>query len=67
MNETAVLDLDPLYELRELRWVLRQWTDDPNACDHCNHGDHATCDRWFRDVCQCQHPAQEEAPQCPRT
>jgi hypothetical protein len=29
--------------------------DNPSACDHCRHGDHATCDRWFRDVCRCDH------------
>lgn len=27
-----------------------------NSCDHCRHGDHATCDEWFRDVCKCPHP-----------
>ncbi len=29
------------------------------TCDHCRHGDHGTCDRWFRDVCQCPHPTEE--------
>lgn len=62
MNETAVLDLD-IDLVRGVFAVLRRLSDNPEACDHCNHGDHATCHRWYRDVCRCPHPTAEEAQQ----
>jgi hypothetical protein len=27
--------------------------DDSRSTDHCRHGDHEVCERWFRDVCRC--------------
>lgn len=38
--------------------------DDTNSTDHCRHGDHAVCDRWFRDVCGCGcHPRSDKEQQ----
>lgn len=58
MNEDALLLL-PREVANAIDGILRTRAGANNWCDHCWHGDHDVCKKWWDDNCACNH--EEEA------